>query len=250
MKISRWQFRLAVSLLAVAFVLYVARLVLFPDPALHNEMWRFLVGDFAFLFVQVPIVSMVIDGLIRRREREETRRKLNMVIGAFFSETGQTLLGEIAQSDAVLGQVRDQLVPGGSWGPADYERARQAFVAHRPRIEHDVERLRRIEATLAGERPFIIGLLANQTLLEHETFSDLLWALTHLGEELSARGDLGELSATDVVHLVGDIERAYTLLGVEWLSYLEHLQGAYPFLFSLAVRTNPLDPDAQAEVRG
>lgn len=237
-------------LLAVAAVLYVVRLALFPDPALHNEMWRFLVGDFAFLFVQVPIVSLVIDGLIRRREREETRLKLNMVIGAFFSETGQTLLGEIAQADAMLGQVREQLVPHASWTSAEYDAARRAFEAHAPQIEPDVDRLIRLSDTLVAERPFLIGLLANQTLLEHETFSDLLWALTHLGEELSARGDLAALGPADAAHIVVDLKRAYTLLGIEWLSYLQHLQRAYPFLFSLAVRTNPLDPAAASEVEG
>jgi hypothetical protein len=96
----------------------------------------------------------------------------------------------------------------------------------------------------------MISLLANQALLEHETFTDLLWALTHLGEELAARTGLDALPEPDERHLAGDITRAYALLGAEWLSYLEHLQRAYPFLFSLAVRTNPLDPDASPVVTG
>jgi hypothetical protein len=37
---------------------------------------------------------------------------------------------------------------------------------------------------------------------------------------------------------------------VERLAYLEHLQTAYPFLFSLAVRTNPLDPAASPVISG
>ncbi len=47
-----------------------------------------------------------------------------------------------------------------------------------------------------------------------------------------------------------DVKRAYTLLGVQWLDYLRHLQTQYPFLFSLAVRTNPLDPQASVTVVG
>ena len=45
-----------------------------------------------------------------------------------------------------------------------------------------------------------------------------------------------------------DVKRAYTQLGVQWLDYLRHLQTQYPFLFSLAVRTNPLDPHASVTV--
>ncbi len=250
MKSSRWQFKLAAALLGMAAVFYAVRLWLFPDPALHNEMWRFLVGDIAFLFVQVPIVTMVIDGLIRRREHEEMRRKLNMVIGAFFSETGQALLGEIAQADAALAEVRRIFVPHPSWGAADYDHARKALRAHTPRIELDPARLERLEMMLSRERPFIIGLLANQALLEHESFTDLLWALTHLGEELAARPNLGALAGEDAGHIAVDVQRAYGLLGEQWLAYLQHLQNAYPFLFSLAIRTNPLDPEARVVVEG
>lgn len=248
MKTSRWQLRLAALLLAMAVALYAVRLLAFNDPSMQNEMWRFLLGDVAFLFVQVPIMSMVIDGLIRRREREETRRKLNMVIGAFFSETGQSLLGEIAHADAGLAEVRDVLAPQPSWKAADYGRARAALQGHAPRVELEPHRLERLRDVLAAERSFVIGLLANQTLLEHQSFSDLLWALTHLGEELAARPRLDALTPADARHLANDVQRAYRLLGTEWLSYLQHLQVAYPFLFSLAVRTNPLDPSASVEV--
>lgn len=96
----------------------------------------------------------------------------------------------------------------------------------------------------------MLSLLANQTLLEHETFSDMLWALTHLGEELAARPDLTSFGGADAAHIAIDLKRAYSLLGVEWLAYLEHLQTAYPFLFSLAVRTNPLDPEASPVISG
>lgn len=250
MKKASRQYGFAAALLSVAALLYAARLLLFSDVALQNEMWRFLLGDVAFLFVQVPLVSLVIDGLIRRRELEETRRKLNMVIGAFFSETGQTLLGEIAKSDANLAEVREDFIPQASWKGTDYERARAALRAHEPEISLEPYALQSLKDTLAEERSFIIGLLANQTLLEHESFSDLLWALTHLGEELAARPRLDALVPADGSHLALDVRRAYTLLAIEWLSYLEHLQTAYPFLFSLAVRTNPLDPEARASLEG
>ena len=91
-------------------------------------------------------------------------------------------------------------------------------------------------------------MLGNQSLLEHEQFSDLLWATTHVAEELEARADLSALTRPDAAHLAGDVKRAYLLLGEVWIEYLQHLQANYPYLFSLAVRTNPLDPNAQVPV--
>jgi hypothetical protein len=248
MRSKRWQLELAATLVLLATALYAARWLLFNSGALHNEMLRFLLGDMAFLFVQVLLVSFVLDRMIRGREHDEMLNKLNMIIGAFFSETGTDLLGQIARADARLADVRSQLIPGFNWKADDYERSRAAFGAHQPQIDLSSCDLEQLKHTLAGERTFLIGLLGNQNLLEHETFTDLLWALTHLGEELEARPDLGDLPRLDAAHIAGDVKRAYTLLGTEWLTYLSHLQSQYPHLFSLAVRTNPLDPEARVTV--
>ena len=246
---KRWQTELAVTLIALAALLYAVRWFLFNSATLHNEMLRFLVGDVGFLFIQVLLVSFVLDRMIRGRERDEMLTKLNMVIGAFFSETGTDLLGLVARADAKLGDIRSELVPTFTWKPTDYERARTAFTAHQPLIDLTACDLEALKSTLIAERSFLIGLLGNQNLLEHETFTELLWALTHLGEELVAREDLSALPKADAAHIAGDVKRAYTLLGNQWLTYQSHLQTQYPYLFSLAVRTNPLDPEASVTVQ-
>jgi len=41
----------------------------------------------------------------------------------------------------------------------------------------------------------------------------------------------------------------FQLLVREWLTHMEHLKHDYPYLFSLAVRTNPFDPNASIEVK-
>jgi hypothetical protein len=105
-----------------------------------------------------------------------------------------------------------------------------------------------LKTMLVAEKPFLLGLLSNQSLLEHEQFTELLWAVTHLAEELEARTGFDELPAPDRIHLTGDVKRAYELLTLQWLSYLQHLQTQYPYLFSLAARVNPLDPDAHVEL--
>ena len=112
----------------------------------------------------------------------------------------------------------------------------------------DVDDLVALRERLDVEKTYMLSLLGNQALLEHETFTDLLWAVTHVTEELHARGDFEQPAAPDRAHLAGDLRRAYSLLGVEWLDYMRHLRDQYPFLFSLAVRTNPLDPDAWVTV--
>lgn len=248
MNTRRGELSLLTGMLAAGVALYAARWAVFGDPALRNEMWRFLLGDVAFLFLQVAIVTLVIDRLLRNRERRAMRRKLNMVIGAFFSEVGTALLGRLAVGDAALHEVRSQLVPDQSWTLADYRTALRALGAHHPHIDITSCDLYELREMLEAEKRFVLGLLGNQALLEHEEFSELLWAVTHLAEELAVRSSLDDIPTPDRIHLAGDVKRVYVLLVHEWLEYLRHLQLQYPYLFSLAVRTNPLDPDARAEV--
>jgi hypothetical protein len=44
--------------------------------------------------------------------------------------------------------------------------------------------------------------------------------------------------------LAGDIKGAYVSFVTEWLEYMRHLKSDCPYLFSLALRTNPFDPKA------
>lgn len=248
MNSRRSEFVLLASLLAAGMVLYAIRWALFPTALLHNEMWRFLIGDIAFLFLQVAIVTLVIDRMLRNRERLAMKHKLNMVIGAFFSEVGTALLGRLAVADVALEDVREDLIPNQSWTSSDYAAAKVALAAHQPHVDITACDLHELKTILEEEKRFVLGLLGNQALLEHEEFSELLWAVTHLAEELAVRESLDDLPAADQRHITGDVKRVFTLLVLEWLEYARHLQLQYPYLFSLAVRTNPLDPHAQPEV--
>jgi hypothetical protein len=89
-----------------------------------------------------------------------------------------------------------------------------------------------------------VRLLENPTLLEHESFTDLLRAVFHLTEELAYREDLSRSPTSDRAHIAGDINRAYHLLVHQWVDYMEYLKMNYPYLFSLAMRTNPFDREA------
>jgi len=109
--------------------------------------------------------------------------------------------------------------------------------------------LENVKNFLKEKRQFLLNLLENPNLLEHESFTNLLWAVFHLTEELTLRKSLNELPETDYQHLEGDMKRAYHLLIIEWLNYMKHLKIDYPYLFSLAVRTNPFDENASVEVK-
>ena len=102
--------------------------------------------------------------------------------------------------------------------------------------------------TKAISVPGLFRLLENPNLFEHKTFTELLWAVFHMTEELTCRSSFENQPESDLKHIQGDFIRAYNLLIKEWVSYLEHLKISYPYLYSLAVRQNPFNKEADVIV--
>ena len=50
----------------------------------------------------------------------------------------------------------------------------------------------------------------------------------HLTDELVYREDFAGLPAADLQHLAQDLRRAFHLLVLEWLAYMQHLKHGYP----------------------
>lgn len=238
---------LIVGLLITSSLLYT--IDWFLNPELRETMGFYAMLDLAFVPVNVLIVGLFLNRLIALRERQELLQKMNMVIGAFFAQAGKELIGRLADFDERLDDNRHNLAFNGSWTAGDFERHRDAVRHDRHHMRLDMSDVVGLKDLLHEQRPFLLGLLQNGNLLEHASFSDMLWAVSHLAEELDARDDLDSLPETDRRHLETDMARAYGRLLGEWLLYARHLQSRYPFLFSFACRTNPFDPAARVEVK-
>lgn len=205
------------------------------------------IGNLAFLPIYVIFVTLMIEQIMRERERQTIMRKLNMVIGVFFSEVGNCLLKELSAYVVMCDDLRSQLHVSGQWNENDFQRALGYLASHDFQIDCSGCNKQQLKDLLVSKRSFLVGLLENQNLLEHEQFTDLLWAVFHLVEELDARQSFDSMPKSDMDHINGDIKRAFGYLSREWVFYMKHLKQDYPYLFSLAVRLNPMleHPDPQ-----
>ncbi|RJQ55395.1 MAG: hypothetical protein C4521_02430 [Actinobacteria bacterium] len=233
------------GLVALSVLLYALHYAVFQDA---THIFIYGLGDLAFLPIEVLLVTVIVHELLDARQKRMLLSKLNMLIGAFFSEAGTRLLAFISDSDPNLDAIRSHLIVETDWPAAEFEEVSRRLKAYEYRVEIDRIDLPALRDFLVGVRGFMTRLLENPNLLEHETFTELLWAVFHLTEELDAREDLGAVSGADAVHLQNDVSRAYGLLVREWLAYMRHLKDNYPYLFSLAIRTNPFDRQASVVV--
>ncbi|NIT37053.1 MAG: hypothetical protein GTN49_11240 [candidate division Zixibacteria bacterium] len=246
MKRANWLAYLAFALVALSALIYAVHFLVFRDV---HHIFIYLVGDVAFVPIEVLLVTLIIHRLLSLREKRSLLNKLNMVIGAFFSEVGTDLLKSFIALDEDFDEVRQNLLLNNEWTRRDFLHAGKRMAEYDYSIEVKPEALDDLRDFLLAKREFLLRLLENPNLLEHESFTNLLWAVTHLTEELAQRDTVYGLAAADYEHLAGDVQRAYVRTIAEWLKYMEHLQRTYPYLFSLALRTNPFDPDASPELK-
>jgi len=227
---------LAIAFVALSGIAYFIHYLIFGDV---HHIFIYMIGDLAFLPLEVLLVVFIIERLLARRETQAKLEKLNMVVGAFFSELGNYLLEDLIKHFDNRQEISAHLNITERWTKKDFKKAAD-FAYH---LEVDVDcrniDLGRLKAFLAEKRTFLLTMLENPNLLEHDRFTDLLWAVTHLDEELEARISFIDLPGKDLEHLAVDIQRMYDHLASEWLDYVQHLREKYPYLFSLVLRTHP-----------
>lgn len=241
-----WQMNLALALVVLSVMIYLVHYAIFRDP---HHIFIYMVGDLAFIPLEVLLVTLVIHQLLSQRERRSRLEKMNMVIGAFFSEVGTELVAYFSDLDPRADEIRKDLVVTGEWSERRFREVANRLEKHDYTIEFRRVALAELRDYLKSKRDFLVRLLENPSLLEHESFTELLRAVFHLTEELEKRERVAELPDTDRDHLANDVKRAYALLVHQWLRYMRHLKYNYPYLFSLAIRTNPFDENATVLVR-
>ena len=236
-----WKIKVALILMLSSGFLSVFHILLFHDA---GTLFFYLALDLVFVPFQVLLVTVIIEQLLNEREKRSIMEKLNMVIGAFFSEVGNTLIRQMAKTCMDFQKLQNNLAIGSRWTKDDFKTASRFLENYECRFDSEKFRLDRLRGILLSKRTFVLALLQNPNLLEHDQFTELLWAVCHLTEELEARDDLEALPKTDLNHIEGDIQRAFSILVREWLSYMEHLKENYPYMYSLSLRINAFNPKA------
>jgi hypothetical protein len=245
MKDIKWLLVLALIFIISSIALYVAQILIFHNA---HETIFLLFQDLAFMPLHALLVVVILEHLLKRFAHQSMMTKLNMVVGVFFIEVGYELLRMFAHFDKTGPELAGLLQIGDKWTDKDFAYARKELRNVSFRLDAPSGYIGDMRIFFRRNRQTLMRLMENPNLLEHQSFTDMLLAVLHLGEELVARKNLKEISEADTKHLSGDMNRAYAALVMEWLSYMHHLNKEYPYLYSLAVRTNPYNPAAKAEL--
>ena len=234
---KNWKLFFGILMVILSIIFYVIHYLIFKDA---HHIFIYLIGDIAFVFIEVLLVSIIIHNLLNEWEKRSHLKKLNMVIETFFSEFGKYLLAFVSKHDKNLDQIKDKITSKEECGEINFSNAINIINKYNEDVDINKIDLQTLLVFLKNKRKFLLNLLQNPNLLEHESFSETLMSIFHITEELVAR-DLNNLSQEDLEHTKVDIERAYKYLTIQWLNYMNYTKINYPYFYLFAMKTNPFD---------
>ncbi len=235
------------GLALLSLILFVIHFLAFHDLQL---IFIYTLQDIAFLPLEVLLVYLVLERVLSESEKRRILRKLNMVIGVFFSQIGINLINRFLVFLTNSEPLGKELAYREEWGK------KQALAAARHALDYDYEfdyeqgDIIGLKEFLFKNKPLLVRIMENPIILEYESFSECLMAVLHLAEELEARTELTGIPAEDQKHLANDMVRAFRLLNKNWINYMRHLQIKYPYLFVFWVKHNPFRHAAGSGEKG
>jgi hypothetical protein len=186
---------------------------------------------------------------VQRLDETNRRRRASALVGLFYVEIGNALIKILLSADPGIDHLCRQAVVKEDWTETDFQRFRTRIVEHEYRIDYANIPLRELREALEGKTDILLRLFENPSLSEDWSLTEMLRATLHLRQELSLRGSLDDLPESDVRHLSEDSRRVYMQLSKGWLEYVRGLKTVHPYMFSLALRTNPFDDGCSPVVK-
>lgn len=225
-----------IVLLSLSLILFFIQTRVFND---LNKALSLLCSNIAFIPLNVFLTAFVIDTLFERRNKYHKIEKLIMIEGVFFSEFGTELLEKFARHDKNIKVLSDEAHINKNWGPSEFKKFNSVINNHQFDVDINTISLRKVSNIINDNKDFLISIITNPTLMEHELFSEMAVAIFHIREELQDIYVHTEYDTFNREHIKEDFSILYKLMTQTWIIYMKHLQEEYPTLFKKAMIHNP-----------
>lgn len=225
-----------VSLLVIlAATIYFIQFLIFRK---QEDTFFYLLQDLAFVPIQVLIVTLIFNKILNVMEAQKKIKRINVIISSFFIEVGTPIIKEMTKLNLNIHELYRLIEI------KELTETRESLLIKRIRefdfqIQVDSTNLKNLKGMMNGNRTYLLNMLSNDNLLEHDSFTDMLWAVFHVGDELKSCHDIDKLTKDETLHIANDVHRAYSALIYQWIHYMRYLHREYPFLYASEIKKIP-----------
>ena len=155
-KIFSWQVVLGFSLIMLSAAVYGIHYLIFRDA---RYIFSYLISDTAFVFLEVFLVTMVVHNLLAQREKQALFKKMNMVIGAFFSQVGKELVKFCVAFDAQGEELAAKFIVRNEWTAKQFKDLQKEISGFSCAVDCHKGDLEGLKLFLVKNRGFLLALL-------------------------------------------------------------------------------------------
>lgn len=225
-----------VTMIIIAIVIYTTHYIIFGE---LKSTVSGLVLSLAYVPIGLIFNIFVFDKIFKKSKEIRLERRMNMVIGSFFHEIGNSLMNSIVAGDEnidLLNYLCDATI---NWGRKDFKRLSELVEDYECKINIDKIELEKLRIVIENKEDFILDLIINSNLDDYEGFNEMLMRILHIRDEFDNLFIDGYLNPQDKVNMSADICNAYkALLGFR-VNYIENLKEYYPSMFIKLMKNSP-----------
>ena len=231
MKKIRYYFVISFILIALSSIMFFIHYLIFGQ-ALNTAYYSLM--NLCFIPINSLVVTIMLEKLIDYRSKKDRIEKINMLVGIFFTEVGGKLMHFIIDADKDAKNYITNF--------EDLNKIKKCLYEYNYKVDMKYIDLCAIKNILVEHNNLFVTLISNESILQHQIFTDLLMSVIHLRDEIIFI-EKDKDSGFNINHLENDVIRVYKNISIQWISYLEYLNKSYPFLYNNAIRVNPFKFD-------
>ncbi|MBC6002379.1 hypothetical protein H8697_12020 [[Eubacterium] tenue] len=231
MKKIRYYFVISFILIALSSIMFFIHYLIFGQ-ALNTAYYSLM--NLCFIPINSLVVTIMLEKLIDYRAKKDRIEKINMLVGIFFTEVGGKLMHFIIDADKDAKNYITNF--------EDLNKIKKCLYEYNYKVDMKYIDLCAIKNILVEHNNLFVTLISNESILQHQIFTDLLMSVIHLRDEIIFI-EKDKDSGFNINHLENDVIRVYKNISIQWISYLEYLSKSYPFLYNNAIRVNPFKFD-------
>ncbi len=220
------------ALFAMSIVVYLLQIIIFHDPVTTGF---YIFQDIAFLPISIAVATIVVGEYLGQKEKRDRLAKTQMLTSVFFTELGAELMFSL------VGVTKGKEKIVAIFENAEINDCKSLEVVQNQLREVDIdvsvseETYHRLVEMIRAKRDELLTITSNPLLLDHESFTDLLWGIFHLMDEARLRGEYSAMSAADRRHMEVDFTLTLKLLLVNWAGNILYTKMNYPNYYSATV---------------
>ena len=173
MKKIRYYFVISFILIALSSIMFFIHYLIFGQ-ALNTAYYSLM--NLCFIPINSLVVTIMLEKLIDYRSKKDRIEKINMLVGIFFTEVGGKLMHFIIDADKDAKNYITNF--------EDLNKIKKCLYEYNYKVDMKYIDLCAIKNILVEHNNLFVTLISNESILQHQIFTDLLMSVIHLRDEI------------------------------------------------------------------